>query len=389
MAFYLIVLVTIINHVAFKGSKLLITLFAIELGANPLEIGVVFAMYSFFPVFLSVYAGKVSDRLGFRAPMLFGSVGLVAGLTLPFAMPQLASLYISATLIGMCYIFYVVSVQHLVGSFGEGPARTRNYSIFSLGIGLTALLGPTTAGFAIDLFGHRATYALLALFPLVPIAMLAFFSRIVPRPEAHRTDRREHRVMDLVANVPLRRTLIASATIETGLELVNFLLPIYGHSIGLSASQIGVLLGAFALALLAVRTMMPALVRRSSEERVLSVSLSAAALTLLAFPAVADFTLLLAMAFLLGLGLGCGAPVSLVLAYNRAPAGRSGEAIGLRQTVNKATEMLVPIVFGSLSTAFGMIPVFWLDALMLAYGGALMRGDAHSKIKSGPSSPAG
>jgi len=35
--------------------------------------------------------------------------------------------------------------------------------------------------------------------------------------------------------------------------------------------------------------------------------------------------------------------------------------------------VLVPIVFGTLSTALGMLPVFWLDAVMLGIGGWLMR----------------
>lgn len=131
MAFYLILLLTVLNHVSFKGSKVLISLFAIDLGANPLTIGVLFAMYSVFPVFLSVYAGKISDRFGFRPPMILGSCGLLAGLLLPYFSPDLVSLFFSATLIGMFYIFYVVAVQHLIGSFGEGLARTRNYSIFS------------------------------------------------------------------------------------------------------------------------------------------------------------------------------------------------------------------------------------------------------------------
>ena len=141
-----------------------------------------------------------------------------------------------------------------------------------------------------------------------------------------------------------------------------------------------------ALALLLVRLVLPALVKRSSEERVLSVSLFLAGLTCLAFPFVASFPLLLAMAFLLGLGLGCGAPVSLILAYNRSPAGRSGEAIGLRQTVNKAIEVVVPVLFGSIGTVFGMIPIFWLDALMLAGGGWIMHRD--SKVPTSAVHPA-
>lgn len=382
MAFYLVLAVTLLNHISFKGSKILISLFAIDLGATPMTIGVLFAMYSVFPVFLSVYAGKISDRLGFRWPMVLGSVGLLSGLILPYAVPSVVALFASATLIGMCYIFYIVSVQHLIGSMGEGIARTRNYSIFSVCVGLTALIGPTTAGFAIDGIGHRSTYLLLAAFPVVPIIVLMFLKRYLPQPRHHDEPRTGHRVMDLLMNVPLRRVLITAGILETGNELVNFLLPIYGHSIGLSASQIGLVIGAFASALLLIRALMPALVRRWSEERVLGGSMLLAALTCLAFPLVESFTLLLCVAFVMGLGLGCGAPLSLVLSYNRAPAGRSGEAMGLRQTVNKGTEVLVPIVFGTLSTAVGMLPVFWLDAVMLAIGGWLMRRDAGASAKT-------
>ncbi|HSN42116.1 MAG TPA: MFS transporter [Burkholderiales bacterium] len=376
MPIYLIILVTVLTHTSFKGSKVLISLYAIELDANPLTIGVLFSMYSIFPVFLSVYAGKLSDRFGCRLPMLFGACGLFAGLLLPFLMPHLVTLYFSAGLIGMCYIFYTVSVQHLIGSFGEGQERTRNYSLFSLGVALTALLGPTTTGFAIDLIGHRATYLLLALFPALPILVLLFFARLLPRMQVHGKPKPEQRVMDLVKILTLRRALITAGIIETGLELFNFYLPIYAHSIGFTASHIGLIMGAFALALLLVRTVMPMLSRRFSEERVLSASLLLAAMSCLLFPLVSSFVLLLAMAFVLGLGLGCGSPLSMILAYNRSPAGRSGEAMGLRQTVNKATEAVVPLVFGLIGTAFGMVPVFWLDAVMLAVGGMLMHQDA-------------
>jgi MFS family permease len=382
MAFYLVLVVTLLNHISFKGSKILISLFAIDLGATPMTIGVAFAMYSVFPVFLSVYAGKVSDRLGFRWPMIFGSIGLLCGLLLPYAVPSIIALFASATLIGMCYIFYIVSVQHLIGSIGEGVARTRNYSIFSVFIGVTALVGPTTAGFAIDAVGYRLTYLLLAAFPVVPIIVLMFLKSYLPQPRPHGEPRTGHRVMDLLKNVPLRRVLFTAGILETGNELVNFLLPIYGHSIGLTASQIGLVIGGFASALLFVRALMPALVRRWSEEGVLGASMLVAALTCLAFPLVESFALLLGVAFVMGLGLGCGAPLSLVLSYNRAPAGRSGEAMGLRQTVNKGTEVLVPIVFGTLSTALGMLPVFWLDAVMLGIGGWLMRREAGAPAKT-------
>ena len=71
---------------------------------------------------------------------------------------------------------------------------------------------------------------------------------------------------------------------------------------------------------------------------------------------------------MLGLGLGCGQPLSIVLTYNHAPADRAGEALGLRLTVNKFTEILVPIAFGSLGTAAGVFLVFRTNALLLPIG---------------------
>jgi MFS family permease len=191
--------------------------------------------------------------------------------------------------------------------------------------------------------------------------------------------------MDLLRNVPLRRLLMTAGIVETGLELSNFFLPIYARTLGFSASSIGMIMGAFATALLVVRTVMPRLVRFSSEERVLSGSLYVAAAASLAFPFARGFVEITAVAFVLGLGLGCGSPLSMVLAYNRAPAGRSGEAIGIRQTVNKVTETVMPIVFGALGTAIGMGPVFWMGGAMLSVGGWLIGRDAAARGLSQPS----
>ncbi len=376
MALYLIMLVALLNHTSFKGNKVLMSLFAIDLGASPATIGVLYAMYSLFPILLSFYAGKISDRLGLRLPVMLASGGLVASLLLPFCFPGLATLFVAATLAGISNIFYVVSIQHAVGSHGEGPERMRNYSIFSICVGVSSLVGPVFTGFSIDGVGHRATFLFLAVLPAVTVLALLLFPAMLPRPK-HRERRATRRSMsDLLGNVRLRRVLFATAFLETGMELFTFLMPIYGRSIGLAASQIGIVMGTFGLALMAVRTVMPALVRRSSEERVFSFSMFMAGIACIGMPFMMSLGPLLAMSFILGLGVGCGAPLSMVLCYNRSPEGRTGEAIGLRQTVNKSMEAAMPVVFGFLSTILGFMPVYWIGALVLGCGGWLMASEA-------------
>ena len=385
MGFYVIVALTVLNHIAYKGSKMLISLYAIDLGASPLTIGILYSLYSLFSLFLALYAGRISDRLGARVPMLMGSLALGCGLLLPYLWHGFAALFISATLIGTLYIFYTVSAQHLIGAFGAGQKRTRNYATFSLGVALTALIGPTLTGFLIDSTSFQTTYLVLALLPVGPIAFLLFFARGLPSV-AEDEKRGGERTMDLVRDRPLRRALLVSGLIETGGELYNFYMPIYGHSIGLSASRIGIIIGTYAVAVLMTRLVMTALVRRSSEEAVLCGSLALAAVACIVFPFVTSVYMLAAISFALGIGLGCCGPLSMVITYNRAPAGRNGEAIGLRQSVQKFTEVLVPLIFGTLGSAFGIGPAFWMDALLLGGGALIMKADAQQRARTPPKS---
>ena len=84
-------------------------------------------------------------------------------------------------------------------------------------------------------------------------------------------------------------------------------------------------------------------------------------------------TSLAAVAFLLGLGVGCGQPMSMSLIYALAPAGRAAECAGLRVTVNNFMHLLIPLLFGSLGTAFGYTPVFVSNSGMLVAAGVIMR----------------
>ena len=63
-AFYVIVALTVLNHIAYKGSKMLISLYATELGATPFSIGVLYALYSLFLLFFARSLPRVQSRPG-------------------------------------------------------------------------------------------------------------------------------------------------------------------------------------------------------------------------------------------------------------------------------------------------------------------------------------
>jgi MFS family permease len=374
MSIHIVLLVVLINMCAFRGSKVLVSLFALELGAPQIMLGVIVALYSLCPTLLALYAGKLTDRLGVRWPLMLGCMGIALSLALPGLLPSLHALYLSAFLIGLSFVFYNVSVQNLVGMLSSTDARTRNFSNLSLMIASGGFVGPLIAGFAIDSFGHAIGYLCIAVLPVVS-AVIIFNSRrgLKALSGAKAKEEKAGYAVGLLSNPPLRRTLITSGIILTAIDLFQFYMPIYGHAIGLSASAIGMVLAMFAAAAFLVRTILPQIVKRFGEEQVLIGSIFISAGTYLLFPLVESGLLLGAIAFLLGLGTGCGQPLTLMMIYARAPEGRSGEALGLRMTINNLTHIVVPLFFGTLGTAFGITPVFLANAAMLGAGGMLSR----------------
>ena len=368
---YLITLNTLLVQGAHIGSRVVASLFALNLGASPFTIGLLISVYAVFPLLLGVYSGRISDRYGARRPMMGGIALLAVGLGVPALWPTLPMLFLSAILIGTGFVFFNVSNQTLAGALGTPEERTRNFSTLSLGYASGHLAGPVATGYTIEYFGHSAAYFLLLAFVLVPFVMIALDHRLDVSAAKHTGPRRTP--LELLKLPLLRRSIIVSGLITTGWDLFGFYVPIYGHSIDLSASTIGNILGAFAVATVIVRALLPKLTRRYGIEPVLAAATFCSAVLFLPFPLVTYVPALFALAFGIGLALGCSQPLTLNLAYNHSPPGHSGEVTGLRLTVNNIMHIGVPVTAGGLAAAIGVAPVFWASAALLAVSGHLAR----------------
>jgi MFS family permease len=369
MIIYLILFLGMLNWMSFMSSRVLMSLYAIELGASAAAIGLLIALYGLGPLLLSVSAGKVSDRYGSYWPIMLGSAGLGAGLVIPWLFPALEVLYGAALVIGIALVFLNIALQHLVASFGGAADRTRNVALQSLAIALGGMIGPLLVGISIDHHGHVRTFLYLAVIVAASCVGWIACSRLIPHSGRAAKEPASGGVRDMLEQPNLRRIIVVSGLVVAGVDLYSFYMPIYGHSIGLSATMIGIVLGAFAAATFVVRTTLPLLVRRWGEDRVMTASMIVAGFTFLLFPFVHEVVLLLLLSFVLGLGLGVGQPLSVIMTYNLAPAGRAGEALGLRFSVVNLTHMVIPLAFGTIGSALGLITVFLANSALLLGGG--------------------
>jgi predicted MFS family arabinose efflux permease len=369
-AIYVIAALAMLNHAGYAGSRMLLALYGLELGADQFTIGTIFALKALCSMLLGVYAGQLSDRLGPRRPMLWGSAGVALALSLPYFVSGLAVLYLAAAMMGISFQFFFVAAQGITGALGGPEQRARNYSILAVGFSLAAFAGPLIAGFSIDHLGHRAAFLALAATAVGPIALLALRADLLPGAAIAPAEGEARRsAFELLREPRLRNTFVASALVSTAWDLYLFYFPIYGKASGLSASVIGMVTASFAVAVLAIRVALPRIVRRWDEFRILTFAIALAGFAYLLFPLSADPFVLAGVSFLLGLGLGCGQPMSMSLIYALAPAGRAAEAAGVRMTFNHFTHLVVPLAFGGLGSALGAAPVFLFGSGAMLAGG--------------------
>jgi predicted MFS family arabinose efflux permease len=367
----LLVVLTVFAHAAFNGSRVTVSLYALSLQSTPFTVGVLVSLYSVLPIFLSVSAGRMIDRVGAGRPLLLSSVALACGVGLPALAPGLPALYGACALIGLAFMVFHIAVQNAVGALSGPESRAVNFSWLALGFSISGFLGPTTAGFSIDSVGHRATFAILAVSAIVPAVALFIAKPKLPRAHAGRPP--GGNLSDLLGKRELRRIFLVTGILATAWDLFFFVMPIYGTSIGLSASTIGGILGSFAFATFLVRLVLPWIARRLPEWRLVSATLFVACAAYALFPLVRTVPLIATISFLLGLGLGASQPSLMSLIQHWTPPGRLGEALGVRTTVLNISHTFLPLLFGGVGTALGMGPVFLTMAVFLGAAGLFSR----------------
>ena len=354
-----------------NSARVSFSLYALYLGASPTAVGLLIGTFYIFPVLISWPVGRYSDRVGSQGMLLTGAAFGSAAMMIPFFFRELAALFVAAALMGVAFTLYNVLLPNLVGLLSAPHERVRNFSNSSLVGGVSMVLGPLVAGVAIDLAGHAPASLVLVTLSLVVAGLVVVGGSRLPGGAGGKGP--PPAALGALSNRDMVRVLAVSSLVQVGQDLYQFYIPVHGYAVGLSASAIGGVLSLYAAASFVVRLVMPNLVARMGEERVLRYSFYFAAFGFIAAPFAENVLMLAVVSFLFGLGIGCGQPITTMLIFSRSPEGRSGETFGLRQTVNNVLRLACPPLFGLVATAFGLPAVFFLSAAMMGGAGRLAR----------------
>jgi len=370
-----LILAQICLHACMAGTRMAAPLLALREGYSPAAVGVLLALFALTQVFLALPAGRFADRHGLRRPMGYSVVAAVLGAGVAVAFPVFPVLCLAALLTGGATGAAVISLQRHVGRAATGGLQLRQvFSWLSIGPAISNFVGPFSAGLLIDhagavpnsLSGYRAAFFLMAVLPLASWFLVRKTRELPPVIAAHGAGRGS--AWDLLRDTTFRRLMLVNWFLSSCWDVHTFVVPVLGFERGISASVIGSILGAFAVAAAAIRMVMPLVAAHLREWRVLVVAMLVTAVLFGVYPFMQTTLGMGICSVLLGLALGTVQPMIMSMLHQITPEARHGEALGLRLMAINASSVVMPMLFGTLGAVIGITGVFWATGAVVGAG---------------------
>lgn len=354
-------------HACMAGTRMAAPLLALREGYSPLAVGVLMALFALTQVFLSLPAGRYADRHGLQRPVAISVAVAVAASLLAAAWPTFPVLCLVALATGGATGAVTIAVQRQVGRLAHGPTHLRQvFSWLAIGPAFSNFIGPLTAGLLIDYAGFRAAFLALGVMAL-GTWLCVRGAAVLPPPQVPAGQARTT-AWSLLREPALRRVMIINWLMSSCWDVHTFVVPVLGHERDLSASAIGTLLGAFAVAAMVVRVLIPMVASRLSETLMVAGAMVWSGVVAGIYPLMQTALGMGICSVMLGLALGAVQPMVMSLIHQITPEHRHGEALGLRLMAINASSVLMPVLFGVGGAVVGVAGVFWVVGLMVASG---------------------
>lgn len=369
LSYYILCVIALLAMFATSLTNPLLAIFAKEIGATGVWIGLAVAGYWVSRVLLEIPSGILSSKYGYYTPMVLGLVLTALGSAVCMYVSDPIQLVLGRALQGLgAPLFFAVSMTFIVNLF---PVERRGgaMGVFQ-GIEFFGnILGSAFSGYMVTAFGFKGGFLLATMLVVISIILIM----------APKNIRAESRAQPKTASIPLSSLLkvfenktlliVASATLaefimSTGVLYTVF--PLYtNEGLGFSLTDIGLLMGARSVGYVVAMLTMGAVADRVGRRPVLIFGLASTAVMIVALSFVSSFLGILILISVLGVTTGAIWIVCPVLAAESVDPSLRGAAIGTYRTFFDLGSIFGPITMTWVFSAYGITPCFYLSGALL------------------------
>ena len=350
----------------------LVPVYAVQLGAGGLQIGIIIASFNLARTLSNPLAGRLSDRWG-RKPFIATGLLLYALVSVFYVMAtRVEALILVRFLHGFTSVLVGPVAMALAADIAPPHRLGRYMGTLNMAVMLGLGAGPVLGGIIRDLFGMAA-----AFYTMGGLALVTFFGvtaflpgsdrsakSVNPKPAAPFKNLLSHRV---VQGIFLLRFFVAA-----GQGSVYTFLPLLALELQLSSSQVGIILGSNIFLIALLQRVCGDLADRLNPTHMIIVGTFISGLAVVGMPFVEGFGFILGFNILMGIGNGIAMPAGFVITGQLGKEMGMGSIMGITDAGWSLGMIVSPILSGIIMDTLGLPSIFMTGGFLIIIGTVLI-----------------
>lgn len=339
----------------------ILPIFAESLGATGAQIGWIASASTIPGILVSYIAGHLADRYGYKK-ILIGSLLIFA--TAPFLYLLVQSPLGLGTVRfyhGFATAAFGPVAMATIAAF-SGKNTGQNLSLYSSATMIGRALAPTVGGGAYEVGGHVSVYLIAGVAGILALGVVLWFFH---RPgetedkEAARVSKTESEKLSFFGKLwgllryrPLLFVGILDACVYFAYGAFEMIFPLYAKQIGMSPSQIGVLLGVQLAGIILFKPLFGRASDKLGRLPMMITGLLVCALSFLLLAVIKSVFVLIPLIIIYGLGFALITASTSAFAADVARQGQLGASLGILSTLMDVGQTFGPPAIGSVSDTY-------------------------------------
>ena len=349
----------------------LMPLYGLSLGLNAAEIGWLVGSRTILTLFFSIHIGVLMDRFGTLSVMRFFVIIAMLAAPLYPLLDSFWALLLLQMIVGGAVSFGWAGGQTLIAQIGHGDARYIGYFSFASRLGTTG--APLIAGAVWDFGGAWPAYLLAVIWGVILLVTLWFATeppiekgqQATEHPSGAREKLSLRDIMPRVSDYTHSFAMMVIPVIAISVAVMflrnttsginNSVYVVYLDGIGLTGWDIGILFAAIEFASGIGSLFGGPAMRLGHPLWTMTIATGLAIALISITPWLGGlFVLLLAAQVLRGFVQGVSQPVMFAAQSKSVGRHEQGAVVGLRQTLNRLSAIIVPPVMGAIADHWGI-----------------------------------
>ncbi len=367
-AFYLLCIISLLAMFSTSIVMPLLAIYAKDIGAAGVWIGLSVAAYWIARVILEIPSGFISTKYGYYLPMAAGLILTAAGNLLCAFVSDPIQLFLARALMGLgAPLFFAVSMTLIINIF-SAERRGSAMGLFQGVEMLGSILGSAASGYIVTGIGFVGSFYFSTVLVVVAMALIVLPSirkecNIQPQ-QANLSLRQIPKVLTNKGLLIICGITIASYILSNGILYTTY--PLYlSDQLKMSLTDIGLVQGARSIGYVLSMLVMGFVADRIGRKYVLIFGALGTAIITVLLNFATGFWVINGVLFLMGVTTGALWIICPVIAAEAVDPSYRGAAVGTYRTFFDLGSILGPILMIAVVDIYGNGVSLYLSALLL------------------------